>query len=67
MDRSTFVRRAFHLASPAWLVWYWMPPDSWVGVRKELVLLLFLCGALLIEATRLMTGRHILGLRAHER
>ncbi len=67
MDRSTFVRRAFHLASPAWLVWYWMPPDSWVGVRKELVLLLFLCGALLIEATRLITGRHILGLRAHER
>ena len=50
MDRATLVRRGFHLASPVWLVWYWMPPDAGIGMRKELVLLLLLCGALLIEA-----------------
>ncbi|HKZ64099.1 MAG TPA: hypothetical protein VJ400_06625 [Thermoplasmata archaeon] len=66
MDRSTLVRRTFHLASPVWLVWYWMPPDAWIGVRKELVLLFFLCGALLIEAGRLITGRQFLGLRGYE-
>ena len=60
------VRRAFHLTSPVWLVWYWMPPDSWVGVRKEGVLLFFLCGALLIEAGRLIRGKRIPGLRDYE-
>ena len=66
MDRAALVRRAFHLTSPIWLVWYWMPPDSWVGVRKEGVLLFFLCGALLIEAGRLLLGKRIPGLRAYE-
>ena len=66
MDRATLVRRGFHLASPVWLVWYWMPPDAGIGMRKELVLLLLLCGALLIEATRLITGRQFLGMRDYE-
>jgi len=65
VDR-TIVRRAFHLTSPVWLIWYWMPPDSWVGVPKAAVLLFFLCGALLIEAARLITGRRIVGLRDYE-
>ena len=66
MDRATLIRRAFHLTSPVWLIWYWMPPDSWIGVKKEYVLLFFLCGALLIEAARLITGRRIVGLRDYE-
>ena len=66
MDRAVLVRRAFHLTSPVWLVWYWMPPDAWVGVRKEGVLLFFLSGALLIEAGRLILGKRIPGLRAYE-
>ena len=66
MDQGTLLRRAFHVASPVWLIWYWMPADSWVGVPKAGVLLLFLCGALLIEAARLFTGRPIPGLRANE-
>lgn len=66
MDRSTLVRRAFHLSSPVWLVWYWMPPDAWVGVRKEAVLVLFLCGALLIEAGRLIFRYEIPGMRDYE-
>jgi len=60
------VRRAFHLTSPVWLVWYWMPPDSWIGVRKEGVLLFFLCGALLIDAGRLILRKRIPGLRDYE-
>lgn len=66
MDRGTLVRRAFHLTSPVWLIWYWMPPDAWIGVRKEGVLLFFLCGALLIEAGRLITGFRLPGLRENE-
>ena len=66
MDRGTFVRKAFHVTSPVWLVWYWMPSDSWIGVQKRYVLLFLLCGALLIEAGRLVTGRRIPGLRANE-
>jgi len=65
VDR-TIVRRAFHLTSPVWLIWYWMPPDSWVGVPKAAVLLFFLCGALLIEAGRLIFGYTIPGLRDYE-
>ncbi len=66
MDRRTFVRRGFHLTSPVWLIWYWMPPNAWVGVQKEFVLLFFLCGALLIEAARLIFRFPIPGLRDYE-
>ena len=66
VDRSTLVRKGFHLTSPVWLVWYWMPPDAWVGVRKEIVLVSFLCVALLVEAARLLTGRRFLGMREYE-
>lgn len=67
MDRGTLVRRGFHLASPVWLIWYWMPPDAWIGVPKAGVLLFFLCGALLIEAARLIGGFRLSGLRDYER
>ena len=66
VDRSTLIRRGFHLTSPLWLIWYWMPQDSWIGVRKEAVLVSILCVALVIEAARLLTGRRILGFRADE-
>lgn len=60
------MRKAFHLASPAWLVWYWLPPDAWIGVRKEAVLIVLLSVTLLIEAGRLISGRHLLGFRDYE-
>lgn len=66
IDGSTLVRKGFHLSSPVWLIWYWMPPDAWVGVRKEAVLVSFLCVALIIEAARLVTGRRFIGFRADE-
>jgi len=66
VDRSTLIRKGFHLTSPVWLIWYWMPQDAWVGVRKEAVLVSILSIALLIEAARLITGRHILGFREDE-
>jgi len=66
VDRSTLIRRGFHLTSPLWLIWYWMPSDAWIGVRKEAVLVSILCVALVIEAARLLTGRRILGFRADE-
>ena len=66
MGRGTLIRRGFHLTSPFWLVWYWMPPDSWVGVPKLYALLFFFAAALLIEAARLLTGRRIPGLREYE-
>jgi len=66
VDGSTLIRKGFHLTSPVWLIWYWMPPDAWVGVRKEAALVSILCIALLIEAARLITGRRFLGLREDE-
>ena len=66
MDRSALVRRAFHLSSPAWLVWYWLPPDAGLGVPKAVFVVVFLSAALLIEAVRLVTGRRILGFRDYE-
>lgn len=66
VDASTLVRKAFHLTSPAWLIWFWMPPDAWVGVRKEAVLVSLLSLALLVEAGRLLTGIRFPGLRADE-
>ncbi len=67
MDRELAFRKAFHLASPVWLVWYWMPPDAWVGVPKDFVLAFFFFGALAIEGVRLVTGWHLPGLRDYER
>ncbi len=66
MDRSELVRKAFHLSSPVWLAWYWIPPDAWVGVSKSVFLVVLLSGALLIEAVRLIRGRAFLGLRHYE-
>jgi len=66
VDRGTLVRKGFHLTSPVWLIWFWMPPDAWIGVPKLAVLLFFLCGALLIEAARLIFGFRIPGLRTYE-
>jgi len=66
VDGSTLIRKGFHLTSPVWLIWYWMPPDAWVGVRKEAVLVSILCVALLVEAARLLTGRRFVGMREDE-
>jgi len=66
VDVSTLIRKGFHLTSPVWLIWYWMPPDAWVGVRKEVVVVSLLCVALLIEAARLLTGRRFPGIREDE-
>lgn len=66
VDASAVVRRAFHLTSPVWLIWYWIPPDAGIGVRKEAVLVILLSLALLVEAGRLLSGRRLLGLRANE-
>ncbi len=66
VDASTLIRKGFHFTSPLWLIWFWMPPDAWVGVRKEAVMVSILSVALLIEAARLMTGRHFLGFREDE-
>lgn len=66
VDTSTLVRKGFHLSSPVWLIWYWMPPDAWVGIRKEAVLVSLLCVALVVEAGRLISGRRLPGFRGDE-
>jgi hypothetical protein len=61
-------RRAFHIASPVFLVYYALPPDLWTGnlVSREVGLLLLLLIFLIAEGVRLITGRTVFGLRDYE-
>ncbi len=63
---STF-RRAFHLASPVFLVYYLLPDDLWVGFPKPLLAFLLWAVTLVIEALRLVLEVDIIGIREYER
>lgn len=60
------LRRAFHLASPVFLVYYLIPEDLGVGVTR-LSLVLFMASCVVgIEATRIALRIPIFGLRGYE-
>lgn len=71
-------RRAFHLASPVFLVYYWIPecvtrPDLTAGqcpaaggLTREGLMLLFLGTALCIEVARIALRIPIFGMRGYE-
>ncbi len=71
-------RRAFHLASPVFLVYYWIPecvtrPDlapaqcaAAGGLTREGLLLLFLGTALCIEVARIALRIPVFGMRGYE-
>ncbi len=63
---STF-RRAFHLASPVFLVYYLLPDDLWVGLPKPLLAFLLWAVTLVIEVLRLVLEVDIIGIREYEK
>ena len=59
-------RRLFHLASPVFLVYYWIPPDLAGGLARQGLLFLFLGSALCVEVARIALRIPVFGMRAYE-
>ena len=59
-------RRLFHLASPVFLVYYWIPPDlgnPQTGLTREALLLLSAGTVLAVDLGRLALRIPVFGLR----
>ncbi|QLH75011.1 MAG: hypothetical protein HPY73_05865 [Methanomassiliicoccales archaeon] len=62
------IRRAVHVATPLFLVYYWIPSPVWEGgPEKETGLVIFLASVLVFEMVRRLTGLDIVGLRKYEK
>ncbi len=59
-------RRLFHLASPVFLAYYWIPPSLAGGLTRQGLLLLFLGSALCVEVARIALGIPVFGMRHYE-
>ena len=59
-------RRLFHLASPVFLVYYWIPPDLVGGLARQGLLFLFLGSALCVAGAPVAPGTPVFGGRPHE-
>lgn len=59
-------RRAFHLGSPIFLAYYWIPDPLPGGVPREAVLFLFFGSAMAIEVVRIALRLPIFGMRGYE-
>jgi len=59
-------RRLFHLASPVFLVYYWIPPDLVGGLARQGLLFLFLGSALCVEVARIALRIPVFGMRHYE-
>ena len=66
MDRSHAFRRAFHIISPIFLVYYLLPENLGGGVTRTAVTLLFLGTAACIEIGRIALGVKLFGMRPYE-
>jgi hypothetical protein len=61
------IRKAIHLAYPIALVYYWLPPDTYIGVGKEYIVVAVLVALFVIEAIRLVTKFKMPLIREYER
>jgi hypothetical protein len=66
MDRSHVFRRAFHIISPIFLVYYLLPDNLGGGVTRTAVTILFLGTAACIEIARIALGVKLFGMRPYE-
>lgn len=67
MDRNFILRRAVHVSTPLFLVYYFLPSPLWPGgPPKEVGLLMFLVLVLLFEMLRLALGFKVPGMRQYE-
>lgn len=66
-DAGAMTRRLVHLATPTFLVYYFLPSPLWSGgPTRELGLLAFLAAVLVFEAVRLWRGLRVPGMRKYE-
>jgi hypothetical protein len=66
MDRNAVFRRAFHIISPVFLGYYWLPDSLGHGITRTSLAVLFVGTALCIEVTRIALAIPLLGLRRYE-
>jgi len=65
--RGEIGRKLFHLCTPVFLVYYFVDPHLWIGLRKEVAVLIVLGIFLLGEAVRLWKGVLLPGMRTYEK
>ncbi len=60
-------RRVFHLVSPVFLLYYWIPEDlGATGIRREAILLLAVGTVLSVDIARIALRIPVFGLRKYE-
>ncbi|MFA5313292.1 MAG: hypothetical protein WC375_08285 [Methanomassiliicoccales archaeon] len=68
MSREQMFRRAVHLLTPVFLVYYWVPDPVWPeGPAKGAGLIFLLMMVFLFETIRRISGLNVVGLRNYER
>jgi len=66
MDRGAAFRRAFHIASPAFLAYYLLPESITPNITRLSLALLFIGTAGCIEIARIALGVRLFGMRPYE-
>lgn len=67
MERGTILRRAVHLCTPAFLVFYLLPDPLWEGgITRVQGLLIVLATVMVFEGARLLMRIEIPGMRDYE-
>ena len=66
MDHSAIFRRVFHIASPAFLVYYVLPDTITTNITRQSLAVLFIGTAACIEITRIALGLRLFGMRPYE-
>lgn len=68
VEKGAMTRRLVHLATPVFLVYYFLPSPLWQGgPTREAGLLILLAAVLVFEAVRLYRGFRVLGMREYEK
>jgi hypothetical protein len=63
---NIIARRVLHIFSPIFLVYYFVPEDTWIGLAKEVLLLVILLAVLVSELVRIIFRPRIFGLKHFE-
>jgi len=67
MVSAESIRKVIHLMYPIALVYFWLPPDAYIGVGKEYIVAAVLVALFVIEAIRLVTKFKMPLIREYER
>jgi hypothetical protein len=67
MDRGKLLRRAVHMSTPLFLVYYFLPDPLLWGIDNRVALLILYAGVMTFELLRLIFEPTIIGMREYER